>query len=151
MNSAIQLHILSTKLLIRRRHFQIIGNVLKWHQCKKKYKKKQTTANYRLKQTKANYRPISVLPCISKVFEGLMLDQLQRTCDQILSRHVHVSGFRKGFACQNVLLKFAQDCKAALDERKVCGALLTVLTKAFHCDCLPYRLLISKLKAYGMN
>ncbi len=46
-------------------------------------------------------------------------------------------------------MKFVEDCKAALDERKVCGALLTDLSKAF--DCLPYRLLRSKLKAYGMN
>ncbi len=82
---------------------------------------------------KANYRPISVLPFISKVFEGLMLDQLLRTFDQILSQHV--SGFRKGFGCQNVLMKFVEDCKAALDERKVCGALLTDLSKSF--DCLP--------------
>ena len=42
---------------------------------------------------KANYRLISVLPCISKGFEGLMLDQLQGTFDQILSRYV--SGLEK--------------------------------------------------------
>ncbi len=96
---------------------------------------------------KANYRPISVLPCISKVFEGLMLDQLQRTFDQILSRNV--SGFRKGFGCQIVLMNFVEDCKAPLDERKVCGALLTDLSKA--SVRLHYRLLIRKLKDYGMN
>ncbi len=44
-------------------------------------------------------------------------------------------------------MKFVEDCKAALDERKVCGALLTDVLK--ECDCLPYRLLISKL--IGMN
>ncbi len=76
-----------------------------------------------------------------------MLDQLQGTFDQILSRHVF--GVRKGFRCENVLMKFVEDCKAALDERKVCDALLTDLSKPF--DCLPYRLLISTLKAYGMN
>ena len=91
---------------------------------------------------KANYRPISVLPCISKVFEGLMLDQLPRAFEHILSQHV--SGFRKGFWCQNALMKCVEDCTA-----EVCGALLTDLSKAF--DCLPHGLLISKLKAYGMN
>ncbi len=55
----------------------------------------------------------------------------------------------KALDVKNVLMKFVEDCKAALDERKVCGAFLTDLSKAF--DCLPYRLLISKLKAYGMN
>ncbi len=54
-----------------------------------------------------------------------MLDQVQMTFDQILFRHV--SGFRKAFGCQNVLMKFVQDCK--LDEREVCDALLDDLPK----------------------
>ncbi len=58
-----------------------------------------------------------------------MLDQLQTGFNPILSQHV--SGFRKGFECQNLLMKFVEDCKAVLDERKVCGAVLADLSKAF--------------------
>ncbi len=46
-------------------------------------------------------------------------------------------------------MTFVEDCKAAVDDKKVYGAILKDLSKAF--DCLPYRLLISKLRAYGLT
>ena len=39
--------------------------------------------------------------------------------------------------------------RKALDEKKVVGAVLTDLSKAF--DCLPHDLLIAKLHAYGFE
>ena len=39
--------------------------------------------------------------------------------------------------------------ETALDNKKIAGALLTDLSKAF--DCLDYGLLIAKLEAYGFN
>ena len=39
--------------------------------------------------------------------------------------------------------------KNAVDKGKVFGALLTDLSKAF--DCLPHKLIIAKLNAYGFN
>ena len=96
---------------------------------------------------KKNYRPISVLPCISKVFEGLLIDQIRVFFEQFLSPHI--SGFRKGYSCQNVLLRFVEICKSKLDNKQVYGTLLTDLSKAF--DCLPHGLLISKLHSYGVD
>ena len=40
-------------------------------------------------------------------------------------------------------------CKDALDNNKMHGALLTDLSRAF--DCLPPKLLVTKLNAYGMD
>ena len=60
-----------------------------------------------------------------------------------------MSGFRKAHGCQDVLLNFSNNAKLSLDGRKSTLALLTDLSKAF--DCLPYKLLISKLHAYGVD
>ena len=61
----------------------------------------------------------------------------------------YLSGYRTNYRCQDVLLPFITICKKALGDVNVCMALLTDLSKAF--DCLPYRLLICKLRAYGLS
>ena len=94
-----------------------------------------------------NYRPISILSCISKIFEKLLISQLRIYFDDIFSQYL--SGYRASYGCQDVLLHFINICKKALDDGNVCMALLTDLSKAF--DCLPYRLLICKLRAYGLS
>lgn len=96
---------------------------------------------------KMNYRPVSALPCLSKVFEGIIIDQLNEFLNPIFSPYL--SGFRKGHSCQTVLLRMVEQCKKALDHNTFSGALLTDLSKAF--DCLPHRLLISKLRSYGVG
>ena len=96
---------------------------------------------------KANNRPVSVLPCISKIFEYVLIDQMKVFLEPMLSSHL--SGFRKGHSCQNVLLRLVENCKYNLDKGGIIGVLLTDLSKAF--DCLSYRLIISKLSAYGFD
>ena len=96
---------------------------------------------------KKNYRPVSILPCISKVFEGIMIDQLREYLEGVLSPKL--SGFRKGYSCQSVLMDFVESCKLSLDRNEKCGAVLTDLSKAF--DCLPHNLLLCKLTAYGVD
>ena len=80
-------------------------------------------------------------------------NMLFTTEDRILIKHYRVgknmvegqlSGYRANYGCQDVLLHFINICKKALDDGNVCMALLTDLSKAF--DCLPYRLLICKLR-----
>ena len=52
---------------------------------------------------KRNYRPVSIIPTVSKIFEKVMLEQLNVHFDPILSPYI-MSGFRKGYSCENVAL-----------------------------------------------
>ena len=58
-------------------------------------------------------------------------------------------GLTKGCGTQDCLLATVVNCKKALDRGKEYGALRTNLSKAF--DCLPHRLIVAKLHAYGFS
>ena len=67
--------------------------------------------------------------------------------DDIFSQYL--SGYRTSIGCSDVLSHFINVCKKALDNGNVCMTLLTDLSKVF--NCLPYRLLICKLRAHGLS
>ena len=52
--------------------------------------------------------------------------------DKIFSKNQ--CGFRKGFNTQHILLAMIEKRKASRDK-KFCAAILTDLSKAFHCIC----------------
>ena len=94
------------------------------------------------------YRPVSVLPSLSKVFEGAILDQAATYAyENVLSKHL--GAFRPSYSCQDLLLKFVEETKLTLDSGNLCIAMATDLSKAF--DCLPHRLLLAKARAYGFS
>ena len=96
---------------------------------------------------KSNYRPISILPSVSIIFERIIHDQILIFAEQYLSSYL--CGFREGYSTQYCLIIMLERWKEALDNRKIAGALLTDLSKAF--DCLNHELLIAKLEAYGFH
>ena len=61
----------------------------------------------------------------------------------------YLFGYMKGCGTQHCLLVMIEMWRKALDEKKVGGAILTDLSKAF--DCLSHELLIAKLQAYGFE
>ena len=99
------------------------------------------------KSKKDHYRPISVSPNISKIYERFFFKQISEDFEQFLSRYQ--CGFRKGFSAQHSLLSMLDKWKLAVDHKKVLGALLKDLSKAF--DCLLHDLLLAKLNAYGFS
>ena len=107
-----------------------------------------TPGHKKLNRTdKDNYRPVSILPCISKIYERTMEDQIYIYIRPYLSNYL--CGFRKGYSAQNCLLAMTELWNKALDRQDLAGALLTDLSKAF--DCLNHELMIAKLNAYGFD
>ena len=76
-----------------------------------------------------------------------MFDQISGYIDKFLSPYL--CGFRKGYNTQHSLIVMLEKWRKALDNRKIAGALLTDLSKAF--DCLNHDLMIAKLHAYGFD
>ena len=83
------------------------------------------------KTSKDNYRPISILPNISKIYERCLYNQMHTYFDNILSKYQ--CGFRKGFNAQHYLVSMIEKWKESADNGGAFGALMTDLTKAFHC------------------
>ena len=96
---------------------------------------------------KENYRPIGLLSHMSKVFERILCNQLNDFMKDKLSNIL--TGFRKGHSAQHSLLIMIEKWKRALDENMKVGAIFMDLSKAF--DTLNCRLLLAKLKAYGLQ
>ncbi len=114
-------------------------------------KRAEITAIHKKNDTmlKENYRPVSVLPALSKVVEGVFVDQLSEHFQQQQHLSPCVSGFRKGSDCQGVLIHFSESVKHHLDNGEVADALLIDLSKVF--DCFPHDLLVCKMYAYGLS
>ena len=96
---------------------------------------------------KGNYRPISILPCISKVFEKILSNRMTTFFEKILSKFL--CGFRKNYNTQHALLNLLKHWQESLDKSDVVGTVLMDLSNAF--DSLSHDLLLAKLAAYGFD
>ena len=97
---------------------------------------------------KKNHRPVSILPSTSKVLEKLMESDLNENWLNAIYNS-SLSAFRTGYSCQHVLLDLVDKWRQAKESKQIPGLLLADLSKAF--DSLPHSLILSKLKAYGMD
>ena len=115
----------------------------------KSLKKADVNPHHKDKETKfkKNYRPVSLTPILSKLFEKKMYENIFSYIEKFLSPFLF--GYRKGHSTEHCLLVMVEMWKKALDEKKVAGAVLTDLSKAF--DCLSHGLLAAKLDAYGFD
>ena len=67
---------------------------------------------------------------------------------KIFSHHCS-QPFEKNYGCQSTLLNMVQHFKNCIDNGQFVGCIGMDLSKAF--DCLPRRLTICKLRAYGAS
>ena len=96
-----------------------------------------------------NYRPISLLPCMSKLMERIIQLQL---LNYLKANNILVpfqSGFRASHSTVTALIKVTDDWLLAMDEGMYTGALFVDLRKAF--DVVDHKELLKKLSAIGQN
>ncbi|XP_028172352.1 uncharacterized protein LOC114361498 [Ostrinia furnacalis] len=94
-------------------------------------------------------RPVSILPCLSKVLEKIVCKQLTT----YLERHNILpelqSGFRGGHSTAAALADVVDNLLAAQDRGMVSALLLLDFSRAF--DSINTSLLLSKLRFYGLE
>ena len=96
-----------------------------------------------------NYRPISILPAISKVYEKLLLQQLNHHFE---SNNLHYNsqyGFRKNRSTEHATLELTDTILTQMDNNKTPLSIFLDLSKAF--DTLNHPILLNKLKHYGLT
>ena len=81
------------------------------------------------------------------MFEKILYNQLNDLWKDKLSNIL--TGFRKGHSEQHSLLIIIEKWKRTLDENMKVGPIFMDLSNAF--DTLNHRLLLTKLKAYGLQ
>ena len=84
---------------------------------------------------------------MSKVFERILYNRINDFMKDKLSNIL--TGFRKGHSAQHSLLIMIEKWKKALDENMKIRAIFMDLSTAF--ATLNHRLLVAKLKAYGLQ
>ena len=91
--------------------------------------------------------PVSILPCLSKVYEKVLAIQLGEHFENIFDQAL--SAFRAGYSCQDTLFGLVEKWKLALRDQNHAGAILMDLSKAF--DCMPHELLLANLEDCGLS
>ena len=96
-----------------------------------------------------NYRPISLLPCISKILEKLVYKRLSSllTLNNILNPSQF--GFRKKFSTDFAIAKLLDKVIQSLSNKEHVIALFMDLSKAF--DTIDHDILLYKLNNYGIR
>ena len=97
----------------------------------------------------SNYRPISLLPCISKVLEKIVYKRLFNFLKQNKSLIPHQFGFRKDHSTDYAILHLYDRIVNSLSKKEHTIAIFMDLSKAF--DTIDHQILLHKLNLYGVR
>lgn len=93
--------------------------------------------------TVEEFRPISILPCLSKVLERIMKDQIQEYASTNDLLYKYQSGFRNKLSTNTAILSVVHDLASAVESNHVTILCLLDLRKAF--DLVDHNLMLLKL------
>ena len=96
-----------------------------------------------------NYRPISLLPCISKLIEKILFDRVTPflNANNIISKNQFC--FRANYSTGDALIHFMNNLIEDKEKKFHNISVFLDLSKAF--DTIDHKILISKLNYYGIR
>lgn len=97
----------------------------------------------------SHFRPISILPCMSKILERIMSNQLSSFLNVYNILPATQSGFRRDHSTSTALLSITDDIFRAYDQGRDTCLILLDYSKAF--DTLDHSTLYIKLKYFGIG
>jgi hypothetical protein len=96
-----------------------------------------------------NYRPVSVLPCLSKVLERIVYNRSYDFLCKYDILYKKQYGFRTNHSTYMAVLDFINDIKNAIDKGMKTIGIFMDLSKAF--DTIDHNILLKKLYHYGFR
>ena len=120
----------------------VIPNKLKLAKVVPLYKNKD-------KKSLNNYRPVSLLPCISKILEKTIHKRLYFFMELSDILYTSQYGFRPKHSTVNAVTELYINLMNAFEEKKFTPATFLDLSNAF--DTIDHRILLSKLSHYGVR
>lgn len=96
-----------------------------------------------------NYRPISILPCFSKILEKIVFTRLYNFLMRHNSLYESQYGFRHNFSTDMAVIEIQDRIIKELNSGKEVIAVFMDLSKAF--DALSHEILLQKLQYYGVR
>ena len=101
------------------------------------------------KHEPSNYRPISVIPTVSKIFEKIVFDQLNKYFNDNNLLTSCQSGFRSLHSTMTALLEATNSWSVNIDNGLVNEVVFIDLKKAF--DTIDHQIILKKLRNYGID
>ena len=96
-----------------------------------------------------NYRPVSVLPCFSKILEKLMYNRISNFIHKHNLLNEYQFGFRQKRSTNQALIVLLDKITAALDNGDIVLGVFLDFSKAF--DTVDHQILLNKMYKYGIR